>query len=219
MPVINIALEDAVLLPATTIHAKLKHFAKRHDGFKKEYRNLDIDGKKVVDVGAYTGDTAIYFAENGAEHVYAYEPSPALFKAARENIDKSPYKDRVSLFNDGVAGDAKDIVLSNKDIARNNIWSAGLGEKVKLTTLDAIVKKNNIREAELKMDCEGYEYSSMLSASPDTLRRFSKMAIEYHHGYANLKKKLESCGFRVSVTKPHYFIAKKMLIGFLYAER
>jgi hypothetical protein len=52
------------------------------------------------------------------------------------------------------------------------------------------------------MDCEGCEYESILNANENTLQKFSHILIEYHHGYKDLKEKLEKSGFKVSVTRP-----------------
>jgi len=46
---------------------------------------------------------------------------------------------------------------------------------------------------------------------------------EYHYGYKNLKQKLESCGFGVSVTKPNFIrnkqAGKTMFFGYIFAKR
>jgi hypothetical protein len=54
------------------------------------------------------------------------------------------------------------------------------------------------------MDCEDCEYESILSAYIDTLQKFSHMLVEYHRGYRDLKEKLQSSGFIVSVSRATY---------------
>jgi hypothetical protein len=74
-----------------------------------------------------------------------------------------------------------------------------------MLTLEDILKQNNLQNGEpniLKMDCEGCEYESILSATRDTIRSFSYIQIEYHGGYKDLKYKLEENGFTVTVSKP-----------------
>jgi hypothetical protein len=86
----------------------------------------------------------------------------------------------------------------------------------------------------LKMDCEGWEYDIILTASSDILRKFSHILIEYHYGYENLKDKLKESGFQVSVSRPIYdpllgnpyrrpdagrFQRRKLFIGYLHARR
>jgi len=50
------------------------------------YEILDVKGKIVVDVGAYIGDSAIYFALKGAKRVFAIESYPYAFAEKLENI-------------------------------------------------------------------------------------------------------------------------------------
>ena len=40
------------------------------------YKKLNVKGKNVIDIGASIGDSAIYFALNGAKYVYGYEINP-----------------------------------------------------------------------------------------------------------------------------------------------
>lgn len=71
------------------------------------------------------------------------------------------------------------------------------------------------------MDCEGCEYEVILSSPVDSLKRFSHILIEYHHGYKDLRDKLVSCGFKVSISKPRYIrthdIGKPMYPGVIFA--
>jgi hypothetical protein len=49
------------------------------------------------------------------------------------------------------------------------------------------------------MECEGCEHEALLHTSPEDLRRFEEIIIEYHEGYKELKKFLESSGFSVMI--------------------
>jgi len=52
-------------------------------------------------VGAFVGDTALYYANFGAI-VYAYEPHPVNFYWLKKNIELNPQlKDRIKIFNEG----------------------------------------------------------------------------------------------------------------------
>jgi FkbM family methyltransferase len=95
-------------------------------------------------------------------------------------------------------------------------------EVVPLLTIKDVLDKFEIdNKAVLKMDCEGCEYESILSTSSTTLQRFSHILIEYHYGYNDLKQKLKSSGFNVSISNPIY--KRKSLshepsyLGYLYA--
>lgn len=47
---------------------------------------MDVKNKSVVDIGAFAGDTAIYFAIKGAKKVIAIEPHPGAYEELVENI-------------------------------------------------------------------------------------------------------------------------------------
>jgi FkbM family methyltransferase len=48
------------------------------------YEDLNVRGRVVVDVGAYIGDSAIYFALRGARKVVAVEPHPGAYEVLLE---------------------------------------------------------------------------------------------------------------------------------------
>src|SRR6266851_1823796 len=51
------------------------------------YDLYDYRGGVVIDIGAYIGDTAVYFAKNGAAEVYSYEPNPINYEYLKKNIN------------------------------------------------------------------------------------------------------------------------------------
>ena len=64
----------------------------------------------------------------------------------------------------------------------------------------------------------------LLETKNSDLRRFKQIQIEYHYGYLNIKKKLESAGFRVANRIPVYSANseaenKRMLFGLIYASK
>ncbi|KPV46708.1 hypothetical protein SE19_04335 [Acidiplasma aeolicum] len=57
----------------------------------------------------------------------------------------------------------------------------------------------------------------------DTLKKFKRIQIEYHHGYEKLKDKLEDAGFTVTYTETVKVFDKdaiehNMSIGYIYAK-
>jgi len=50
------------------------------------YEGVDVDGKVVIDVGAYVGDSAIYFALKCAKRIIAVEPHPGAYAEMLDNI-------------------------------------------------------------------------------------------------------------------------------------
>ncbi|WP_338604544.1 FkbM family methyltransferase [Sulfolobus tengchongensis] len=55
--------------------------------FISESYEADVHGKEVIDIGANVGDTALYFAINGAKRVYSFEPLLPAYKEALGDIN------------------------------------------------------------------------------------------------------------------------------------
>lgn len=197
--------------------------------FDEIYEFLPIHGKTVIDIGANIGDSCVYFALKQPSRIIAIEPFPRSYESARKNIDINGFSNNIILQLAGCAAEPGDITIdplyeSNGD---SRIVEFERGIKIPLLTLRDILIQYSVSrgEAVLKMDCEGCEYDSILSSSDDTLRFFTHIQLEYHHGYKNLKEKLEKSGFDVSVTRPSWeqsnsIQGKKMgYTGYLYATR
>jgi FkbM family methyltransferase len=195
--------------------------------FDKIYDFLPVHGKTVIDIGANIGDSCIYFALRRARKVIAIEPFPRSYKVAKKNIYVNGFASKVVLQLAGCNAEAGEITVD--PFYRSNGGSRLVdfkeGIKIPLLTLQEILIQNNVSrgEAVLKMDCEGCEYDTILSCTDDTLGFFTHIQLEYHHGYKNLKEKLENCGFHVSVTRPlqehltSFQDKEKEYTGYLYA--
>jgi len=80
-----------------------------------------------------------------------------------------------------------------------------------------------IKNAIVKMDCEGCEYA-LLEEDDETLKNIDMMQIEYHYGYSDLVEKLKKAGFYVEYMKTQAYYNKeaenpKMLLGYIYAKK
>ena len=194
---------------------------------EEQYKWLDVKGKEVIDIGANVGDSAIYFALNGAKHVYAFEPYPYSYNIANKNIRLNELQDMVTLVNQGCSGEKAVIKIKSayQNFGGTDLKSFEDGKEIKITTLSEIIKNFNIRyPAVLKIDCEGCEYEILLNAKVSDLKKFKQIQIEYHYGYLNLKRKLEEAGFKVTQLYPIFHFNteadnNKMFLGFIYAVR
>jgi len=180
----------------------------------ESYKMLDVSNRDVVDVGANIGDTAIYFALKSAKHVYAFEPYPYSYNIAMKNIKLNHLEDKITLLNEGCGRSG--FVTIKEDY--ENTGSADLknfkeGKKIRIESLDEIVKRFNLKHAALKVDCEGCEYDLILNASDEALKAFDQIIMEYHYGYRNLVKRLRQAGFKVKYSLPTY-----MYLGLIYAK-
>lgn len=189
------------------------------------HKDMDVNDKVVVDIGAYTGDTALYYATKGrAKMVYAYELFPSISKKAEANVRMSNLSNKIKVFNEGVGGKPGSMMISKTESSFGNTDARHHTDKVKVNiiSLDQIVKKFKIKDGALKVDCEGAEYEIFRNASSAAIRAFRIIHIEYHYGYLDLVKRLEKEGFSIKRTNPAMTIkgfSKPMLNGDIIAIR
>lgn len=195
--------------------------------YRKFLNEFPVKNKDVVDIGASIGDSPIYFALEGARKVYGFEALPSFYALAEENIKRNKLDDVCKIINSVVGGSPGYSIIDPalKQMFGINFADMQDGQKVKKTTLEEIVNEFNLNRAFLKIDCEGYEYEIVLSASDAVLKSFDVILIEYHYGFNTLEEKLRSAGFSVRHTPPkhHYFknfgISGSMNVGFIIAFR
>ena len=181
---------------------------------ENQYDSLNVKGKKVVDIGADCGDTAIQFAYRGAREVYAYEPNLNAFKSLELTLLNNSYK-QIKAYNMAVLGKPQTIGINPEAKANRGGKIAEGNYQIKATTLNDIVKEHNITNDVLKMDCEGYEYGIIAGASDKTLSAFDNVVIEYHNYPQELPERFTKLGFKVSVTNP----SSQIKIGLIWASR
>ncbi len=143
-----------------------------------------VDGDVIVDAGANVGLFAIQMArQNRRCRVIALEPFPENFKYLEDNVARACPKNvtccKVALgagFGHGhmqaIGSRSLDHVLRLDASAIDGmpvIPLAGLFELADVAEIDF-----------LKVDIEGSEHDVFASASPDLLRRFKRIAMEYH---------------------------------------
>jgi FkbM family methyltransferase len=148
------------------------------------YEGVDIRGKTVVDVGAFVGDSAIYFALRGAKRVIAVEPYPGAYAEMLENVRLNGLESVITPVNAGLAGRPGKICI--EDVSTDNIKVTyhGLGDcpnTIKAIVLGELINGFGIdgSEAVLKMDCEGCEYDVILN-DYEHVRLFREVVFEYH---------------------------------------
>lgn len=197
-----------------------------HVFLEEDYSYLRDAGDICIDVGANIGDSSIWLALNGFSRVIAIEPYPQNFKKLLSNVNENGFSSSIDCMNKGLSSSAHSITIDDKAYSDGgyDVHEAQEGVSVVMTTLDDLISPMVGDKVCLKMDCEGCEYDAILKADSNILTRLSRIVIEYHYGYYNLKEKLEKCGFYVEYTKPIRHInpnaAKKdMMVGYIFARR
>lgn len=189
------------------------------------YRELDVEGKTVLDIGANIGDSAIYFSARGAHKVISFEPYPVTFEVAKLNVEENGLQGQVLLLNEG-AGRSGVMKLDTE------LWSTRSspakntteGVPIRFSSLSELVERFSLRNAILKVNCEGCEYELLLGSDEKTISCFEQVAIEYHGDPKAIAKKVKRAGFHVRIL-PKGFGASpnapnsKSEYGFIYARR
>ncbi len=151
---------------------------------KQPYSLADYRERVVLDVGAYVGDSSIYFALRGAKNVYALEPHPIAYQEMVENIRLNGMEDKIIPINAALAS-KPGIVRINVDIEQTTgtlykpqDFTEGV-YKVNAMTLEQLINNYNIKPDILKMDCEGCEFDIVIN-DQEHIKLFKELIIEYH---------------------------------------
>jgi len=139
-----------------------------------EYESLGIEGRVVVDVGAYVGDSAIYFALKGAKRVIAIEPHPSAFFEMLDNIKLNNMESVIIPVNAGLASKPGKVCVENVD-------TSNCPNAVPAVTLSELIGRFGVdpNDAVIKMDCEGCEFDVILN-DYEHVRLFREFIFEYH---------------------------------------
>jgi FkbM family methyltransferase len=173
---------------------------------EEQYKWLQVKGKQVLDVGANVGDSAIYFAMNGARHVYSFEPYPYTYRLAKRNVELNDLEKHITLLNMGCGKEGTITVDPElKSEPSSTLVPSHAGDTVRIVSLKRIVEDYGLNDAIGKIDGEGCEYELILGASDRELLAFRQLMIEYHHGCAHLVDRLRSVGFHVTHSRPFNF--------------
>ena len=173
------------------------------------YLGFDLSDWFVLDIGAFVGDTALYYAKRGA-FVVAVEPLPNNYESMMKNLGLNPdLKPRIVPINVAVAGEDgfMDVKYSGGiDGGASAYTTSRFTARIRSMKLSTLIKElegmgidiNKFKVRVLKADCKGCEYEVV---DDDALRLFDIVKIEYsgylvNKTYHVLKEKLEAMGFR-----------------------
>jgi len=154
---------------------------------EEDYKFLNFQNKSVLDIGAFIGDSPIYFVLKGAKKVYAIEPHPDAYKEMLENIKLNNMNDKIIPINMGINYEKDYITISTTTANTQGtlLKQEEKGIKIPAGKLSDIIDKYNINAQILKMDCEGCEYDIILK-DYDTIKEFDEIGFEYHAYNTNI---------------------------------
>lgn len=164
--------------------------------FDEMYGITNIKGV-VIDIGAYIGETPLYFISKGASKVYAFEPVDKHYRYMIRNIERNRLINKIISINKGIWFHKGEIYVPYSTSA------TGLnpnGEPVKISTItldEAIsIAQSECSEIDLvKIDCEGCEYT-LITLPEDIIKRAKQYIIEIHGPPLVIMDKMKKAGYK-----------------------
>lgn len=165
------------------------------------YRHIKASGT-VVDVGAFIGDTAVYFASQGAKRVVAFEPVRQLYQYAIGNVRLNHLDNTVEVHNCAVGtkkGEAKffyDPHWPGESSFDYRGFEAQIQNVVVTSLADVIRDVGNVEL--LKLDCEGAEHQ-LLPHLHETgvISRVQNIILEVHGSKQQILGILQHDGYKI----------------------
>lgn len=208
--------------------------AHREEDNIKEYIDSLEEGSVFYDLGANLGWFSLYASARGLK-TYSFEIDRSNFSGLVGNVEHNSHlKDRIFIFNSGIADKKQTVVLRTRDqvigehhktidiplyCGQENIVSSNHITHVDVDSLDNLIEENNLPYPDhLKVDIDGSEYS-FLVGSPVVLRRAKSMVIELYTGnkfYEECIRILENNNF--SLVKIYDIPGEPGLHNFVYSK-
>jgi FkbM family methyltransferase len=170
--------------------------------FVRHHYPVNHSDQLIVDIGANIGLFTLYAARKvPTARIIAVEPFPDTSRRLRRHLEENRFADRVSVINCAVAEEsgrgemdsAEGIPSQYRRIhseatALLNTKHRGMtavenlpGIPVDTKTLAQILELGNVLDVDLmKMNIHGSEYAVLMNAPADVLRRFRRIAVQYH---------------------------------------
>ena len=146
---------------------------------KRSYGWLQLQNRKVLDIGGHLGSFSAFALRAGAKTVVTVEPDKGNFKLLTKNMKQF---DNVTLFNAAVVSDVtvETHLYKTNGVSHGNYSTTPFRGRTKVK-VDTIAFSNILREYKpsvLKMDCEGCEYDVLMALKK--LPHVRQVAMEIH---------------------------------------
>lgn len=157
-------------------------------GSSKVMAKLAMRSNCLVDIGCNIGYYSCLFGKlNNKAHVYSIDPNPYVIERTKENLQLNGLRN-CTTFNCGVGSENALLRFyfpqrrhslgsfikpnSDKDRGKINVFD------VSVHPLEDILRLNDIDNAILKIDAEGFEWKILSVISPSDMQRFSHVIFE-----------------------------------------
>jgi len=155
----------------------------------------------IVDVGAFIGDSALFFANKGAKLVVAFEPVPTLFDILKKNIILNGFQEVIQARNEALSDQSGifniGYIPKRPGSSSENPEEKALFLEVPSITLSEVIMSLGWVDI-LKIDCEGCEYKILQHAGKsDALKHVGTIIMEVHSKVYSLIGLLRKKGFEI----------------------
>ena len=168
-----------------------------------------INGKDIIDAGAFIGDSALVLSEMTNGKVHAFEPSGENYEKLLKTVELN-HSDRIIPVKKALGEQTGTAVLKNSVIGSthtlvgNDAVPYVHDEVVEMTSLDDYVKEHELKIGLVKVDVEGAEQLLLKGAEetirtqkPDLLISIYHNADDFFHIKPMLEKKYPWYSFRI----------------------
>ena len=149
------------------------------EGLFDEIYKYDCKGKKIVDIGGFVGDSALYFLSKGASRVVIYEPVLKNLKSLSYNL--KGYENRIECYREALAAKNEPLTLASDQPEGSSSFGAEEGNyrlECMGITITSLLEKHQPIDA-IKVDCEGGEVH-LLNMSDEEIRSVPFWMVETH---------------------------------------
>ncbi len=160
--------------------------------------NYNCNGKVVLDVGGFEGESAVFFWSKGARKVIIYEPVLEHLKLIEENVSLNGMEAEIHGEGIGDRDGELEIAYDSKDNCFG-LEREGLTNKmiIKIKDISKVITESQAEIA--KIDCEGAEIS-LVNVPKEILLRLEYIIVEVHSPQIRqaLIQKFKDSGFIIA---------------------
>lgn len=179
---------------------------------EKGLYDYDYNGKTVLDIGGFCGESAVFFASRGARKVIIYEPVKEHHEIIRKNVTMNAIEAELHEEGIGEKNGTMDINYENTDLDFGPLSKGKKTLTIQTKSAQDIIRQSKANVA--KIDCEGAEIN-LISVPREVLRLIRFYIIETHTKYIQdaIIKKFTASGF-AQTRHPEHILGEVSVVYF-----